>query len=172
MTPLPPTHPPAVLKGPGVLHSSLAPIEKEGPGVWRPLALRMGEGELPSAWGCRAVWGGHRLPGRGAQAGDSIQSHLPQAYRLVLFNQGWFSQPCPEPRLAVPGVTEHLRPDGLGEGVGTLSPRTRGLRTQDVDKPLPLPTALISGGGGMWSEEVWVGPLGDPGQNVRIFPIE
>lgn len=105
------------------------------------------------------VWGGHRLPGRGAQAGDSIQSHLPRAYRLVLFNQGWFSQPCPEPRLAVPGVTEHLRPDGLGEGVGTLSPRTGGLRTQDVDKPHPLPTALISGGGGMWSE----GEGGTPG---------
>lgn len=57
-------------------------------------------------------------------------SPLPHAYRLGVFNQGWFSQPCPEPRLAVPGVTEHLRPGGWGEGGDPSDQELRVLQLQ------------------------------------------
>lgn len=83
MTPLP-TPLPAVLKGPGVLHSSLALTGD--PGVWRPLALGMGEGELPSAWVYGAVGrGGHKIARDGCPGLElHPASPLPQAYRLYI----------------------------------------------------------------------------------------
>lgn len=133
-------------------------------GIWRPLALRMGEGkgELPSAWGCRAGTGeATRLPGMGGLAWSSVQ-HLPcPGLSPGIFNQGWFSQPCPGPRLAVPGVTEHLRPDAWGRGWDPPppSPRARGLRRvkgpPDVgDK---VPGSLIFGIWDMWVCKICVG---------------
>lgn len=71
-----------------------------------------------------------------------------------VFNQGWFSQPCPGPRLAVPGVTEHLRPDIWGRGWDPSTPAQElgGLRVEGPpnveDK---VPGSLIFG---IW--DTWV----------------
>lgn len=60
------------------------------------------------------------VPRYGTPSGVSLASGLSPG----VFNQGWLSQPCPELRLAVPGVTEHLRPVGEGRG-GAGTPQSK-----------------------------------------------
>lgn len=86
---------------------------------WPPCLRIQGEGERPIAWVYSPPQSGRLL-----KEGRSIQYHPCCCLSPGVFNQGRFSQPCPEPRLVVPGLPEHLSANHWGgEGNGTQSSR-------------------------------------------------